>query len=136
MKVPQSVTHEKALAISDTELTEFLRRMDVLGTKLGPTVLQFPFFNRSALRDRHEFLDRLVPFLAKLPNSYKFAIEIRNRNWLDAEFVSLLRDRSIALVLQDQPSRQLPLCCAKNSIWLPSDGDVGTCFFGFPSLET
>jgi len=24
----------------------------------------------------------------------------------------------------------------KNSIWLPSDRDVGTCFFGFPSLET
>ena len=23
----------------------------------------------------------------------------------------------------------------KNSIWLPSDRDVGTCFFGFPSLE-
>jgi hypothetical protein len=23
----------------------------------------------------------------------------------------------------------------KNSIWLPSDRDVGTCFFGFSSLE-
>jgi len=23
----------------------------------------------------------------------------------------------------------------KNPIWLPSDRDVGTCFFGFPSLE-
>ena len=23
----------------------------------------------------------------------------------------------------------------KNSIWLPSDRDVGTCFFGFPALE-
>jgi hypothetical protein len=23
----------------------------------------------------------------------------------------------------------------KNSIWLPSDRDVGTCLFGFPSLE-
>jgi hypothetical protein len=40
--------------------------MDVLGTKLGPIVFQFPFFNKSAFQDRHEFLDRLVPFLAKL----------------------------------------------------------------------
>jgi uncharacterized protein YecE (DUF72 family) len=76
--------------------------MDVLGTKLGPIVFQFPFFGKSAFQDRHEFLDRLTPFLAKLPPGYKFSIEIRNRNWLDAEFAGLLRDRGIALVLQDR----------------------------------
>jgi len=108
VKVPQAITHEKALAGCDAELTEFLKTMDVLGTKLGPIVFQFPFFNKSAFQDRHEFLDRLVPFLAKLPNSYKFAIEIRNRNWLDAEFANLFRDRSIALVLQDRSWMQSP----------------------------
>ena len=102
VKVPQSITHEKALAGCDAELAEFLRTMDLLGSKLGPIVFQFPFFNKSAFQDRHEFLDRLVPFLAKLPNTYKFAVEIRNRDWLDAELASLLRDRSIALVLQDR----------------------------------
>ena len=83
VKVPQSITHEKALAGCDTELTEFL-------------------FSGSVFRDRHEFMDRLVPFLAKLPDGYKFAIEIRNRNWHDAEFADLLRDSGIALVLQDR----------------------------------
>jgi uncharacterized protein YecE (DUF72 family) len=102
VKVPQSITHEKGLAGCDSEPIEFLKTMDILGTKLGPIVFQFPFFNRSAFQDRREFLDRLVPFLAKLPNSYKFAIEIRNRNWLDAEFANVLRDRAIALVLQDR----------------------------------
>jgi uncharacterized protein YecE (DUF72 family) len=102
VKVPQSITHEKALAGCDAELAEFLGTMDLLGSKLGPIVFQFPFFNKSAFQDRHEFLDRLVPFLAKLPNTYKFAVEIRNRDWLDAELASLLRDRSIALVLQDR----------------------------------
>ena len=102
VKVPQSITHEKALAGCDAELAEFLGTMDLLGSKLGPIVFQFPFFNKSAFQDRHEFLDRLVPFLAKLPNAYKFAVEIRNRDWLDAELASLLRDRSIALVLQDR----------------------------------
>jgi uncharacterized protein YecE (DUF72 family) len=102
VKVPQSITHEKALVGCDAELTEFLRTMDVLGTKLGPIVFQFPFFNRSTFQDRHEFLDRLVPFLTKLPDGYKFSIEIRNRDWLDAEFVKLLRDQRIALVLQDR----------------------------------
>jgi len=102
VKVPQSTNHKKALAGCDAELTEFLKTMDVLGNKLGPIVFQFPFFNKSAFQDRHEFLDRLVPFLTKLPVGYKIAIEIRNRNWLDAEFANLLRDRRIALVLQDR----------------------------------
>lgn len=102
VKIPQSISHEKVLVGCDAELAEFLRTMDALGAKLGPIVFQFPFFNKSAFQGRHEFLDRLVPFLAKLPNSYKFAIEIRNRNWLDAEFASLLRERNIALVLQDR----------------------------------
>jgi uncharacterized protein YecE (DUF72 family) len=41
--------------------------MDILEKKLGPLVFQFPFFNRSAFRDRHQFLDRLILFLRKLP---------------------------------------------------------------------
>jgi uncharacterized protein YecE (DUF72 family) len=102
VKVPQTITHERVLVDCDGPLHEFLTTMDLLGKKLGPMVFQFPFFNRSVFRDRHEFLDRLVPFLKKLPQGYKFAIEIRNRPWLDAEFANLLRDQRIALVLQDR----------------------------------
>jgi uncharacterized protein YecE (DUF72 family) len=102
VKVSQVITHEKVLADCDAELKEFLDTMSILGPKLGPIVFQFPFFNRGIFRDRHEFLDRLVPFLGNLPNSHKFAIEMRNRDWLDAEFANLLRDHKIALVLQDR----------------------------------
>jgi len=75
--------------------------MDILGPKLGPIVFQFPLFTRNVLRDRHEFTDRLIPFLKKLPDR-KFAIEIRNRPWLNAELGNLLREHRIALVLQDR----------------------------------
>ena len=67
----------------------------------GPIVFQFPLFPRNILRDRPEFTDRLIPFLKKLSDR-KFAIEIRNRPWLNAEFANLLRDHGIALVLQDR----------------------------------
>ena len=60
---------------------------------------------------RHEFTDRLVPFLKILPGGHKFAIEVRNRNWLDAEFASLLRDQGIALVLQDRS-------------WMPNPSEI------------
>ena len=101
LKIPQAITHEKALVGCEPELAEFLRTVSLLGHKLGPLVFQFPFFPRTVFEDRHQFLDRLVPFLKSLPAGYKWAIEIRNRNWLDAEFVGLLRDQGVALVLQD-----------------------------------
>jgi uncharacterized protein YecE (DUF72 family) len=101
VKVPQTITHDKVLVDCDAEFSEFMETMDILGPKLGPIVFQFPFFARNVLRDRHEFTDRLIPFLKKLPNR-KFAIEIRNRSWLNSEFANLLRDHGIALVLQDR----------------------------------
>jgi uncharacterized protein YecE (DUF72 family) len=109
VKVPQVITHEKVLADCATDLKEFLDTMSILGPKLGPIVFQFPFFNPSIFRDRHEFLDRLVPFLTKLPEAQRFAIEIRNRSWLDAEFANLLRDHRIALVLQDRSFMPSPV---------------------------
>jgi len=65
-------------------------------------VFQFPYFNRSTFKDRHEFLDRLVPFAKKLPAGHRFAIELRNKSWLDTELADWLRQNRIALVLQDR----------------------------------
>jgi uncharacterized protein YecE (DUF72 family) len=102
VKVPQAITHEKILRDCDRELGEFLKTMDLLGSKLGPIVFQFPYFGRATLPDRHAFTDRLVPFLKTLPGRYRFAVEIRNAGWLDAELCNLLRDFRVTLVLQDR----------------------------------
>jgi uncharacterized protein YecE (DUF72 family) len=102
VKVPQTITHDKVLLDCDSELKEFLDTMGILGPRLGPIVFQFPFFSRDDFQDRHQFTDRLVTFLKKLPAGQKFAVELRNRNWLDAEFAGLLRDHRVALVLQDR----------------------------------
>jgi uncharacterized protein YecE (DUF72 family) len=123
VKVPKTITHEKVLTDCDAELTEFLDTMDILGPKLGPIVFQFPFFNRAVFRDRHEFTDRLVPFRKKLPSDHKFAIEIRNRTWLDAELANLLRDHKIALVLQDRsfmPSPSDRMTSAEETLATPT----------------
>jgi uncharacterized protein YecE (DUF72 family) len=97
VKVPQAITHDKVLVGCDSELQQFLETMSLLGAKLRPVVFQFPFFNRGTFRDRHEFLDGLVPFLEKLPAERKFAVELRNKSWLDADIANLLRERGIAL---------------------------------------
>lgn len=101
VKVPQTITHEKVLVDCDAELEEFLRTMDILGPRLGPMVFQFPAFDRWKFPTQKHFLEVLAPFLEKLPRDRKFAIEVRNKNWLDATLADVLRERGIALVLQD-----------------------------------
>src|SRR4029077_3748335 len=47
------------------------------------------------------FLGVLITFLKKLPTDHKFAIEIRNKTWLDAKFSDVLREYNVALALTD-----------------------------------
>lgn len=108
-KVPQEITHEKCLLDCGNEFAEFISTMDLLGPeKLGPLLLQFPFFNSDAFATGADFLARLKPFLEKLPSGHRFAIEIRNKYWLDERFVDLVRQHGVALALQDQSWMPLP----------------------------
>jgi uncharacterized protein YecE (DUF72 family) len=101
-KVPQIITHEKILQHCDDDLKHFLETMDLMGDKLGPLLFQFGYFNKTAFKGGKEFLARLEPFLNKLPKGYRFALEIRNKQWLTAEFFDLLRAHKVAYALIDQ----------------------------------
>lgn len=101
-KVPQTITHEKVLVDCQDDLKQFLSVMDNLGDKLGPLLFQFGYFNKGAFKSSDEFLARLKPFLKKLPKDYRFAVEIRNKYWLTAEFADILRENNVALALIDQ----------------------------------
>jgi uncharacterized protein YecE (DUF72 family) len=90
-KIPQIITHEKVLQNCDDDLKHFLETMDLMGDKLGPLLFQFGYFNKTAFKSGKEFLARLESFLKKLPKGYRFALEIRNKQWLTAEFFDLLR---------------------------------------------
>jgi uncharacterized protein YecE (DUF72 family) len=59
-------------------------------------------FNRATFRRVGDFLARLKPFLKKLPRDHKFAIEIRNKDWLVRQFAETLREHRVALALIDQ----------------------------------
>ncbi|MGC1255610.1 MAG: DUF72 domain-containing protein, partial [Candidatus Acidiferrales bacterium] len=93
------------------DLLRFLETMGLMGAKLGPLLFQFGYFNKSAFKSGNEFLARLEPFLKRLPKSYRFALEIRNKQWLTAEFFDLLRAHGIAYALIDQA-------------WMPRAGEI------------
>ncbi len=102
-KVPQVITHEKQLVDVAEDLVAFMSAMDVLGDSLGALVFQFPYFNKQAYKTADPFLERLGAFLPTLPKGYRFALEIRNKAWVTAAFLDLLRAHRVAYVLIDHP---------------------------------
>ena len=102
-KFPQTITHEKVLEDCEAETRGFLSTMELLGEKLGPLLIQFPYFNKKAFPSVKDFILRLKPFLSKLPKGQRFALEVRNKNWLGAELYDVLRQRGVALALIDHP---------------------------------
>ena len=102
VKVPQEITHGRVLEDCGAEMDEFLGVSSLLGDKLGPTVFQFPYFNKTTFGSGAEFVPRLAAMLKTLPRDRKFAVELRNKWWLTRELADLLREHNVALVLQDQ----------------------------------
>jgi uncharacterized protein YecE (DUF72 family) len=103
LKVPQEITHERVLVDAADPFSAFLQATEPLKEKRGPLLLQFPYFNRKAFPDAGAFLQRLKPFLEKLPVDPRFALEIRNKNWLGPALYDLLGKHHVALALIDHP---------------------------------
>lgn len=103
-KVPRDITHERFLEDCGPALTGFLRAMSHLEDKLGPILLQFPYFAKKSGVTRKDFMDRLRPFLDAAPrNEYTFVVEVRNKTWFNADLFEPLRERNVALALIDHP---------------------------------
>jgi uncharacterized protein YecE (DUF72 family) len=102
-KIPQVITHEKLLVGCEEEMGEFLKVMSRLGNKLGPLLFQFRYFKRDEFPQPDPFLDRLDAFLAKLPEGFRFAVEVRNKSFVTPRLLEILHARRVALALIDHP---------------------------------
>jgi len=102
-KFPQVITHEKVLHDCREELANFLRAMSLLEDRLGPLLLQFPYFNKKTFAGPEDFLARLTPFLDELPSGFQFALEVRNKYFVNARLLDVLRKKRVALALIDHP---------------------------------
>ncbi|MGQ0551686.1 MAG: DUF72 domain-containing protein [Planctomycetota bacterium] len=82
-------------------LNAFSTSVANLGPKLGPVVIQCPWFRPEVFRDLAAFLARLDPFIAALPAGPRYVVEVRNRGWLHAELLDVLRTHRAALCLAE-----------------------------------
>ena len=95
LKASRRITHNSRLADEDGSLEYFLRAVNPLGERLGPTLFQLPpTFKKDAVR--------LRDFLARLPNRWLAALEFRHASWFDDEVYDLLRSHDVALVAVDE----------------------------------
>jgi uncharacterized protein YecE (DUF72 family) len=101
-KFPRSIVHGGERAATDAERDLFLSTVERLGRRLGPLVLQFPFFGRDAFPSQEAFLERLDRFLERLPRGPSYAVEVRNPDWMNRPLRDLLARRGVAMVLVDQ----------------------------------
>jgi uncharacterized protein YecE (DUF72 family) len=104
VKLPQLITHKKKLDLEqgvEVDLKSFLDLLAPLHTaeKLGPLLIQLPPSFAS------ESKDTLNQFLEILPKDYDFAIEFRNKSWLEhsQELNALLAKYNVSNTIVDEP---------------------------------
>ena len=111
-KFPRGIVHagsgprpdaDRALRVEvvGDELDAFLKSMSFLGDRVGPLLVQLPYFNRTHFKGEDEFLARLDSFLSALPLDYRYAVEVRNKQWFTPALTSLLRSHQAAFCLSD-----------------------------------
>ena len=99
LKMPKEVTHELRLRNADDLVRDFLERASELGTKLGPILMQMgPDFGTDEL-------PALEQFLPRLPRDLRFAVELRQNQWMRSDtlprLLELLASYDVALALSD-----------------------------------
>lgn len=102
-KTPGTITHEKFLMDCTADLRAFLDALSVLGSRLGPLLLQFPYYSRSSGVTEDALLTRLNAFLPALPKEYQWAVEVRNKTWIKKPLLDLLGEFKAPLALIDHP---------------------------------
>lgn len=92
MKASRFLTHMKKLKDPREPLAIFLKRADILGTRLGVILFQMP-------PRWHCNLERLRSFLDILPGRYRYAFEFRDPSWFRKEVYETLHKKNAALCM-------------------------------------
>jgi uncharacterized protein YecE (DUF72 family) len=94
VKLGQFGSHRMKLRDAATWLPNHLDRVERLGDKLGPTLVQLP------PRWRRN-VERLDEFLSVAPKHLRWAVEVREPSWLHDDVFDVLRRHGAALCIHD-----------------------------------
>jgi len=114
-KVPKSITHSRELEFPLSDVTDFIKAVDHVGTKKGCLLAQFP---------PSFFIGQVEPFRKLLEifkqetkeSSWKLAVEFRNPSWYESQVYLLLKSFNAAMVLQDMKSSATQMTYSDNDV--------------------
>lgn len=115
VKANRYITYIKKLKDARTSLVPFLKRIDILGEKLGPILFQLPpqwSFN----------CERLGLFLDALPSDYRYAFEFRDASWFNSETYDMLKAHNSALCIYQVGSRTSPQIVTADYVYIRLHG--------------
>lgn len=101
VKLSRIITHYKRLGDCEEALGNFFSVFEALKPRLGPVLIQLPpglSYDPSLITD---FLDVLKGYESGL----RFAMEIRNKSWINDHFLDCLAQHGIAFVIADSGKR-------------------------------
>ena len=76
----------------------FLQPLLPYHSKTALLIFEFGTFSRTSFPTTADFLDRLDPFLAGLPDVFRYAVEVRNPEVLEKDYFACLRRHGVAHV--------------------------------------
>lgn len=74
-------------------------------------MFQFEYLNRQKMGSLHQFQESFEAFVRQIPKVYRYAVEIRNGNWLNQSYFEFLNRNGLSPVLLQ-------------GYWMPSITDV------------
>jgi uncharacterized protein YecE (DUF72 family) len=95
---PQAAKENESFLNADLLREEFLRPLWPHRQKTALLIFEFGAFSRRALPDLAAFLERLDPFLEALPPQFRYAVEVRNPEFLKTDYFNCLRAHGVAHV--------------------------------------
>jgi uncharacterized protein YecE (DUF72 family) len=112
---PRAGARNQSYLNAETLAAMFLDPLQHYASRIA--VLLFEFGARGA--GTREFVDALDPFLGRLPEGFRYAVEVRNREYLQPRYFDALRARGVAHVLNSW-TRMPPLA---DQVSLPTPAD-------------
>jgi len=83
---------------ADLFRNSFLDLLEPHRAQIAVLIFEFGAFSRSAVQHVTEFVSELDPFLARLPEGYRYAVEIRKPEFLHPDYFACLRHNGAAHV--------------------------------------
>jgi len=77
----------------------FLDLLEPYRERIAVVILEFGSFGKQVYRNAGEFVAQLDPFLAALPAGFRYAVEVRNPDFLEGDYFACLQGRGVAHVL-------------------------------------